>query len=118
MMESGSLLGIGLTKYGWLKALTLGAAAGGALMMAAFRPPKTRREMFYQGLVALGSSFLFGEVGVSAATYYLPFNVDPYAVHGLIGALSWGVFGGLAFLRDKLGSKSLDESVKDIVGKV
>lgn len=115
-MESGSAFGLAaITKYGWMKFGALGAAGLGALMMAVFRPPKTRKEMFLQGLVALGSSFLFGDFAYRAAVYYLPFQVDYIAVHGFVGAISWGIFGGLAMYRDKLASKSIDESVKDLL---
>jgi len=62
MMESGgAALGISwVAKFGFVKILTLGAAALGAGLMAVFRPPKTRKEMFAQSVVALGSSLLFG----------------------------------------------------------
>jgi hypothetical protein len=32
----------------------------GAAMMAVFRPPKSRKELFLQGAVALGTSLMFG----------------------------------------------------------
>ena len=126
--ESGSAFGIAaITKYGWIKLATLGAAFLGAGMMAAFRPPKTRRELFLQSAVALGSSFLFGDticsvilhtitlIDVASFQDYLNFQIT---IHGLVGALSWGIFGGMAHLRDKIGKRSLDESINDIRNSV
>lgn len=92
--------------------------------MAIFRPPLTRKELFLQGMVALASSFLFGGVAVNAVAGYtnwvnvnsssmadiIQFNI---MIHGLIGAISWGVFGGLAVLRDKFGSDPV-QTVSDI----
>lgn len=126
-IESGSAVGIGLiTKFGWIKLITLGAAGIGAGMMAIFRPPKSRREMFYQGLVALGSSLLFGNTIASTLIHTVPLlqeataGFEDYlqfliAIHGVVGALSWGAFGGLAHLRDKAGGQSLDETIKDVL---
>lgn len=118
------VIGFSVWKFGLIKLLAFGSALLGAGLMAIFRPPKTRREMFMQGVVALSSSFLFGGVAVSAIAGYtgwvslitssfsdiIQFNI---MVHGLIGALSWGVFGGLAVLRDKFGSDPI-AAIKDI----
>lgn len=114
-MESGGAWGLSaITNYGWLKFATLGAAGLGALLMAVARPPKSRKEMMLQAFVALGTSFLFGDLLWQATLHYVPFLDDRIAAHGLTGALSWGAFGGLAHFRDKLGSKSIDETVSDI----
>lgn len=109
-----------IAKYGWLKALTLGSALLGAGLMAVFRPPATRREMLLQALVALGCSFLFGDTVYTVANNWLhvtPDNiVDPrfyVTVHGLVGAMSWGIFGGLAHMRDKV-SKDPIQAIKDV----
>ena len=121
---SSGAMGIVIWKFGALKLLGLGAAILGAGMMAIFRPPKTRRELFYQCAVALGSSLLFGGAAVSALDFYsdwVDLSTAPLdeifqftgAVHGLIGALSWGVFGGLSVLRDKFGSDPV-QTVKDV----
>lgn len=121
---SSGAMGIVIWKFGALKLLGLGAAILGAGMMAIFRPPKTRRELFYQCAVALGSSLLFGGAAVSALDFYfdwIDLKTAPLEevfqftgmVHGLIGALSWGVFGGLSVLRDKLGSDPV-QAVKDV----
>lgn len=121
-VEGGLLALVG--KYGWLKLLTVGAALAGAVMMAVFRPPKTKKEMFYQGAVALGCSLLFGDTVCQMLDYWFDFinlTSSPreqviqfvVAVHGLVGAMSWGLFGGIAVLRDKFGSDPV-QVVKDI----
>lgn len=124
-MESGSAAGLAaITKFGWIKFASLGAALMGAGIMAIFRPPKTRKELFTQGLVALGTSLLFGNFIANLFLHYLPlldvakasledlltFHI---AIHGLIGAMSWGIFGGLAHLRDKVEADPV-QAVKDV----
>ena len=120
--ETGA--GILLMKFGVLKLLGFGAALIGAGMMAAFRPPKSRKELFTQGAVALGSSLLFGGTLVKAAASFTGLvdlstgsleDVGQFTamVYGLIGALSWGLFGGLAVLRDKVGTDPI-QVVKDV----
>jgi hypothetical protein len=112
------------TKYGWLKLFTLGASLGGAALMAVFRPPKTRKEMFLQAVVALGTSLLFGgtiadyldsiftfiDLETSPIGKVIQFQVT---VHGMLGALSWGLFGGLAHMRDKVAKDPL-QAIKDV----
>lgn len=126
-MESGGAWGVAaITKFGWIKLLTLGAAGMGALLMAAFRPAKSRKEGFLQAFVALGSSLLFGSfiastilfkfqlIDVTSLEDLLYYNA---AIHGLVGAMSWGIFGGLATLRDKVGSDPVGTArdVKDLL---
>jgi hypothetical protein len=125
-LSTGSALGYAIGKFGMVKLLGFGAALVGAGLMAIFRPPLTRKELFLQGAVALGCSLLLGGVFVSyldslfdwinLATApieeVIQFNV---AVHGLLGALSWGIFGGLAVVRDRV-SKDPVEVVKDVRG--
>jgi len=124
-MESSGAWGLAaITKFGWIKFVSLGAALLGAGIMAMSRPPKTRREQFYQGLTALGSSFLFGDFAVRwAATFFTFVNLstDSFfdvltfyaAVHGLIGAVAWGVFGGIGSYRDRF-TQNPTEAVKDV----
>lgn len=127
--ESGAI-GTIIAKYGWLKLFSLGAALGGALMMAAFRPPKSRKELIIQAMVALGSSFLFGDTLANLADHFFDFvnlTTDPIdkvvqfqvTVHGLVGAMSWGVFGGLKVLSDKFSASPTDtvREVKDVITK-
>jgi|SRR5215213_5605884 len=117
-------LGFAIYKFGSLKLLGFGAALLGAGLMAIFRPPKTRKELFMQGAVALGSSLLFGGTLVNAFAHFTGWinlatapteDVAQFIamVYGLIGAFSWGVFGGLAVLRDKFGSDPI-QTIADI----
>lgn len=113
-----------IAKFGMVKILSFGAALVGAGIMAVFRPPRTRKELFMQGAVALGSSLLFGGTAVNVLAHLtgwidlatanmsdiVQFNAT---VHGLIGAMAWGLFGGLAVLRDKFSSDPI-QAVKDI----
>ena len=128
-LESG-VVGAIIAKYGWLKLFTLSAALGGAALMAIFRPPKTRKEMFLQAAVALGCSILFGDTVVKWLDHFFDFidlNTASWidflqfyvAVHGIVGALSWGVFGGMAHLRDKVGVDPIGtaKEIKDVVSK-
>ena len=105
-----------LAKFGTAKLLGLGAALIGAALMIMFRPPKSRKEMFYQAAVALGSSLLFGSTAVALVSTWLSQPVDTVspAVHGFIGALSWGFFGGLAHWRDEKLAKDPVAAVKEI----
>ena len=108
-----------ITKFGWLKFSTFAAALAGAALMIIFRPPKNRKELFLQGIVALSSSFLFGPLAVKAASTWTGFGVEDVLIpaHALVGALSWGIFGGLATLRDKVATdpKGAIQDVKDSV---
>lgn len=124
MPLESSALGVLIIKYGWIKLLTVGAALFGAGLMCMFRPPKTKKELFYQGAVALGCSMMFGDVFSQMFDFWFDFidlKVAPkeqviqfiVAVHGLVGAMSWGVFGGMAVLRDKFGTDPVG-TVKDI----
>lgn len=113
-----------------MKFLLLGAAALGACVMAMARPPRTRWQLFSQGAVALGSSFLFGGTLASIVDFYAPW-VDMatashaeateflVAVHGMVGALAWGVMGGLGALRDQLRSdpRGFIQWAKDLIFK-
>lgn len=121
---SSGILGFAIWKFGTLKLLGVGAALIGALIMAIFRPPLTRKEMMYQAAVAIGASLLFGS---NACRYldsiwsWINLTTDSTEdvmqfvamVHGLIGASAWGVFGGIAVLRDKFGSDPI-QTAKDI----
>lgn len=125
-LESGAL-GALIAKYGWLKLFTLGAALLGASLMAAFRPPKSRKEVMLHAMVALGCSFLFGDTAVRLADSFFDFidlNTAAYwdflqfyiATHGLVGAASWGLVGGLATLRDKFAADPTGtvKEIKDV----
>ena len=88
--------------------------------MAMTRPPRTRKEMFLQAATALGCSFLFGGMATLAFCTWQAWAVGSLevmvAIHGLIGAMSWGLFGGLAVLREKFAKDPIEtvKEVKDI----
>lgn len=121
-VETGA--GVLLSKFGIMTSLGAVAALLGAGIMAVFRPPKTRKELFLQGAVALGSSFLFGGTAVKVLAHLtgwvnlatdnvLDVSQFTIMVYGMIGALSWGLFGGLAELRDKIAEDPI-QAVKDV----
>lgn len=102
------------------KAVGLVAAVIGAGLMAATRPPATRKQLAVYAGVALGSSLLFGN--------QVAFAIDPYvdwvdlrrdgawealdyyvAVHGLVGAVSWGVWGYVAGVVERV--RNSDEGI-------
>jgi len=114
-LESGAL-GALVAKIGMAKTIGLGAALIGAAIMCVFRPPKTRKELFYQGAVALGGSMLFGSFGVALVDSWLHLGSESLIapVYGLIGALSWGAFGGMAHWRDEKLAKDPLQAVKDV----
>jgi hypothetical protein len=105
-----------LAKFGTAKLLSLGAALAGAALMIAFRPPKTRKEMFTQAAVALGASLILGSTATALVASWTGLDRDTVlpAVHGLIGALSWGFFGGLASWRDDKLAKDPIQAIKDV----
>lgn len=119
-IESG-VFGSLVAKFGLAKVIGLGAAGLGAAIMCMFRPPQSRKEVFYQGATALGGSILFGSFLVSLASSYfgLPAEDLIVPIHGLVGAMSWGAFGGLAVLRDKTGKDPVGtaKEIKDVVSK-
>lgn len=121
-VETGA--GVIIGKFGAMATLGAVAALLGAGIMAIFRPPKTRKELFLQGAVALASSFLFGGTAVKVLAHFTGWvnlttdnivDISQFTmmVYGLIGALSWGAFGGLAELRDKIAKDPI-QAVKDV----
>lgn len=130
MSIESTAIGALIAKLGWLKLFTLGAALAGAGLMAIFRPPRTKKEMFLQGCVALGCSFLFGDTITNLLDGWFDFidattsPLDKWlqfaiAVHGLVGALSWGIFGGIAYVRDRVGTNPVEaaKEIKDVITK-
>jgi hypothetical protein len=87
-------------------AMKLAPAAVGAAIMVAVGPKTiTRREIFLRGFVALGVSYLFGDVAVAfvANQGFAWFNhaKNEAAVLGLLGCSGWGLMGGLHFVAEK-----------------
>lgn len=119
MSSIESAIGVLIAKVGWLKFSTFAAALAGAAVMIVFRPPATRKEMFLQGVIALSASFMFGPFFVKVAQSWTGFGVEDVLIptHALVGALSWGAFGGVAAYRDKLSSspKEAVQDVKDVI---
>ena len=104
-----------IAKFGVAKLLTFGAALSGAAIMAIFRPPKTRKEVLQHGLVALVGSYLFGPFLSQLVANWsgVPIEECLIPVHGMVGALSWGAFSGIATWRDKLASNP-KEAIQDV----
>jgi len=64
---------------------------------------------------------LFGSTIASILLHYIPVDLTSMeelvsyhvSVNGLVGALSWGLFGGLAHLRDKVETDP-EQVIKDV----
>lgn len=107
---AGGLLAKGLASIGF--------GAVGALIMAAFDPPKTRRALFWQALASAAGSLVFGHAALRVLDHFTPW-VDIAAlpqdqwiewaapVYFVVGALSWGLFGALAQLRRALRERGV-----------
>jgi hypothetical protein len=104
-------------------AMKLAPAAVGAAIMVAVGPKTiTRREIFLRGFVALGVSYLFGDLAVSfvAGQGFAWFSHTKHeaAVLGLLGCSGWGLMGGLHvvaqhFKRDPFGTaKKIRDSLE------
>lgn len=108
-------------------ALLSGFGLLGAAFIAAVDPPKTRKQLFLQAAVAIMLSLVVGPIAVSAFDYYLDFvdlskvPIQLYMevaapIYALIGAMSWGVVGFLAKLRDLVntdGARILKDKVEN-----
>lgn len=99
----------------------LGAALGlgvlGAAVMAAFDPPASKKELFLQASTAGVGSVVFGPLGLElAAKYITVVPAESLQVPGLflVGALSWGAFGALAKLRQKIRDKGADKVAEKV----
>jgi hypothetical protein len=97
----------------------------GAVLMAAFDPPKDRKTMFLQALVAGVSSLVFGPLAAKTLDHFIDFIdlsrattlemleiVGP--VYFVIGSLSWGVFAAGAKLRQIIADKGADKASRTI----
>lgn len=104
----------------------VGAGLVGGLMMIALDPPKSKRQMFGQALVACISSAMFGPIAVRVADHYLPWidlaNADALTaievsgpVFFVIGSLSWGLAGAAVHLRHIIADRGADV-VADKIG--
>lgn len=128
MLEQGGWIGVLISKFGFIKIMSMGSALLGAAIMAAFKPPRTRKEVFIHGAVALGTAVLFGGTAVSFLDYMfdwinlasaplsevINFNIT---IHGLMGAVAWGFWGGLSVMRDRF-YKDPTSTIKEIKDNV
>lgn len=100
-------------------ASTAGVALLGAAVMAAFDPPKSKKELFQHAAVAGSGSFIFGPAAHSTASHFLSTwtaGVDlTMPSYFLVGALSWGAMGALAKFR-KLVSERGAAAIGKTVG--
>ncbi len=107
---------------GW-KLLGLSALLGsgilGAVMMAVFDPPKTKKLLFGQAAVAGIGSLFFGPVATKLADHYFDFinlanatGIEAFEVAApvylLVGAMSWGAFGALAKFREIIRTRGAE----------
>lgn len=102
--------------------LKLAPAAAGALLMAIVDPPATKRELFFRVLVAFLASYLLGDVIFEWLQHTSAFafldttkRAHNVAVDGMVGALGWFVFGGLAMWLKRFRADPV-QAVKDVKG--
>jgi hypothetical protein len=109
------------------KAGAFGASVGigllGGLLMIVLDPPKTRRGMFLQSMVALVGSVIFGPLAVRVLDHYSD-AVDlskadfemlltvAGPVYFLMGAMSWGVAAALVKLRHLIAEHAADAAAE------
>jgi MFS family permease len=110
-VETGAA-GAFFAKFGFVA----GAGMAGAAIMAVLDPPKTRKELFLQGMCAGVGSIVFGPAALSWVAGFLgnalvTTNFADWAlpVYFLVGALSWGCFGMLVKLRVWIAEKGADK---------
>jgi hypothetical protein len=122
---TGAAAGIAAYKAGLFTklAVALGAGLIGGLVMAAFDPPKDRKELAKQGAAAGAGGIFFGPIAARWVDHLLPWvdlksagAVEYWEFAGpvffLCGALSWGVFGALARARQIIKDKAADKIAK------
>jgi MFS family permease len=98
-----------------------GAGMAGAAIMAILDPPKTRKELFLQGMCAGVGSIVFGPAALSWVAGFLGDalvvnNFQDWAlpVYFLVGSLSWGVFGMLVKLRVLIKEKGAEKIAEKV----
>jgi hypothetical protein len=93
-------------------AAKLAPAGVGALLMVAVGPKTiTRREIFLRAFVALGFTYLFGDVALDYVTQaYAWFNPAKHSValYGLMGCLGWAAMGAAAVVLQRFMRKPLE----------
>ncbi len=94
----------------------IGTGILGAVLIAAFDPPKTKKGLFAQSAIGGIMSLVFGPLAVRAADHYFDFinlaNASALdglqqaaPVYFLVGALGWGACGALVKLRELIRDK-------------
>lgn len=122
---ASSAVGAGLlAKYG----AALGAGLLGALVIAAFDPPKTRKEVFGRAACAGVGSMVFGPFAVrglsSLLDWFAPASLSGLEhiemvipVYFVLGAVSWGMFGALASLNRIIKVRGGRAAADRVLGK-
>jgi MFS family permease len=110
-VESGAA-GAFFAKFGFV----VGAGMAGAAIMAVLDPPKTRKELFMQGMCAGVGSFVFGPAALSWVGGFVGqqlvdtgFTDWALPIYFVVGALSWGFFGMLVKLRVLISERGADK---------
>lgn len=96
----------------------LAPAGVGALLMVAVGPKTiTRREIFMRAFVALGATYLFGDLALDyvVSQGYHWFNPVKHAIalYGLMGCFGWSAVGGASVLAQRFRRKPL-ETVREV----
>lgn len=104
-------------------AAAVGVGTIGGLLMVMLDPPKTRRGMFVQSMVACIGSIVFGPIAVRLLDHYVD-GIDlagadvvsilevAAPVFFVIGALSWGIAAALVRLRHIIAERGADAVAK------
>jgi hypothetical protein len=115
-MELGMAADGGTTMAAGLVA-KLAPAGVGALIMVAVGPKTiTRREVFLRAFVALGTTYLFGDLALDYVSLtYSWFNPVKHSValYGLMGCVGWGAMGGLSVVVQRFKRRPL-ETVREV----
>lgn len=109
----------GVAAYGLAGKLgaIFGAGVLGAAVMAAFDPPKNRKQLFLHAAVAGIGSWVFGGLVHLAAIKYVTFATPNdlfFPAYFLTGAVSWGALGFLATLRRLVHERAAEAVAKRI----
>lgn len=114
-IEQGGIVAL-LLKY---KVLAYLASFAGAVLIAMTRPPQTRKELFYHAAAAMLASYIFGDVVVAILDNWLALTREELIVpvYGFIGAMGWGIAGGLSTFSGKFAKDPVQaiKDVKDVV---
>lgn len=113
---SSAATGGALWKALGLGSALVGSGVVGALLIASFDPPKTKKGLFAQAAVAGIVSLVFGPLAVRTADHYFDFITITGAealdalqqaapIYFIVGAMSWGLCGAAVKLRQWIHDK-------------